>query len=102
MNIETVEATYLEHSEQVTLVELAERSGLSENELRELIECGVFAPTDTSAWTFESRSVVVARTAYRLREEFALDDTHALAIVLRLFQRIEALETELRVTRARR
>jgi|SRR5437763_6844835 len=102
MSIETVEAIYLEHSEQVTLVELAERSGLSEHELRELIECGAFTPVDAATWTFESRSVVVARTAYRLREEFALDDTHALAVVLRLFQRIEALQAELRVTRARR
>ena len=102
MSIETVEATFLEHNGQVTLVQLAERSGLSENELRDLIECGVFAPLDRSAWTFESRSVVVARTAYRLREELALEDTHALAVVLRLFQRIEALEAELRVVRARR
>ena len=102
MSIETVEATFLEHNGQVTLIQLAERSGLSENELRELIECGVLAPVDLSAWTFESRSVIVARTAYRLREELALDDTHALAVVLRLFQRIEALEAELRVVRARR
>ena len=101
MNIETVEATFLEHSEFVTLVELAERSGLSEHELRELNECGVFGSGD-AAVTFESRSIVVARTARRLREELALDDTHALAIVLRLFQRIEALQEALRMERARR
>jgi hypothetical protein len=40
--------------------------------------------------------VVVARTARRLRDEFALDDSHALAVVLRLTQRIEALEAKLR------
>jgi hypothetical protein len=102
MNIETVEATFLEHSEFVTLVELAERSGLSEHELRELNECGVFGSGDATAVTFESRSIVVARTARRLREELALEDTHALAIVLRLFQRIEALQEALRMERARR
>lgn len=102
MNIETVEATFLEHSEFVTLVELAERSGLSEHELRELNECGVFGSADATAVTFESRSIVVARTARRLREELALDDTHALAIVLRLFQRIEALQEALHMERARR
>ncbi|HEY4137302.1 MAG TPA: chaperone modulator CbpM [Casimicrobiaceae bacterium] len=102
MNIETVEATFLEHSEFVTLVELAERSGLSENELRELSDCGVFGSIDTTAVTFESRSILVARTARRVREELALDDTHALAIVLRLFQRIEALQEALRMERARR
>lgn len=100
MSIETVEAAYLERSERITLVELAERSGLSEEELRDLVECGVFAPSDAAAWTFESHSIVVARTASRLREELALDDAHALAVVLRLFQRIEALEKELRAARA--
>jgi hypothetical protein len=102
MSIETVEATYLERSASVTLVELAERSGLSEDELRELAECGVFSLADAATWTFESRSLVVARKAFRLREEFALDDTHALAVVLRLFQRIEMLEEEMRALRARR
>ena|SRR5690349_568077 len=102
MNIETVEATFLEHSEFITLVELAERSGLSEHELRELHECGVLGEVDASAVTFESRSIVVARAAYRLREELALDDTHALAVVLRLVQRIEALQETLRAERARR
>jgi len=102
MSIETVEAAFLEQSEFVTLFDLAERSGLSEGELRELIECGVLPAVDASAVTFESRTIVVARTAYRLREELALDDTHALAIVLRLVQRIEMLQDALRVERARR
>ena len=65
----------------------------------EAILCGAFSPVDVSTWTFSARCVVVARTAYRLREEFALEDTHALAVVLRLMQRIEALQTELRATR---
>jgi hypothetical protein len=102
MNIEIAEATFLEGNDIVTLVQLAERSGLSEHELRELIECGAFSPVDVSAWTFSSHCIVVARTAHRLREEFALDDTHALALVLRLTQRIEALQAELRARRARR
>jgi len=99
MNVEIAEATFLEENDFVTLVQIAERSGLSESELRELIECGTFSPVDVSTWTFSARCVVVARTAYRLREEFALEDTHALAVVLRLMQRIEALQTELRAAR---
>jgi len=98
MKVEIAEATFLDN-EFVTLVELAERSGLSEEELRELIESGAFAPVDMSAWTFSAHCVVVARTAYRLREEFALDDTHALAVVVRLLQRIEALQAQLRSER---
>ena len=96
MNVEIAEATFLEENDVVTLVQIAERSGLSEHELRELIECGALSPVDVSTWTFSAHSVVVARTAYRLREELALDDTHALAIVLRLMQRIEALQMQLR------
>jgi len=95
MNVEIAEATFLEN-DFVTLVQLAERSGLSEEELRELVESGAFSPVDVSAWTFSVQCVVVARTAYRLREEFALDDAHALAVVVRLIQRIEALEAQLR------
>ncbi|HEY3177760.1 MAG TPA: chaperone modulator CbpM [Casimicrobiaceae bacterium] len=99
MNVEIAEATFLEENDVVTLVQLAERSGLSEDELRELMESGAFSPLDVSTWTFSSRCVVVARTAYRLREEFALEDTHALAVVLRLMQRIEALKAQLRAKR---
>ena len=96
MNIEIAEATFLEQNDFVTIVQLAERSGLSENELRELVESGAFSPADPLAWTFSSHCVVVARTAHRLREELALDDTHALAVVLRLMQRIEALQAKIK------
>ena len=99
MNVEIGEATFFDESDLVTLVQLAERSGLSEEELRELIECGAFSPIDVSAWTFSSHCIIVARTAYRLREELALDDTHALAVVVRLIQRIEALQAQLRSER---
>jgi MerR HTH family regulatory protein len=88
----------------LTFEQLGERSGFSEHELRELIECGALGPRDqaTTAWTFSTRAVVVARMASRLREEFALDDTHSVAVVLRLTQRIEILEMQLRTSRNRR
>ena len=103
MAIESAAATFLEH-DVVTFVELVERSGLSEQEVVELVECGAFDPTDAraSTWTFSTQCIVVARRAYRLREQLALEDTHALAVVVRLFQRIEALENQLRTERARR
>ena len=96
MNVEIAEATFMDEKDVVTLVQLAERSGLSEEELRELMESGAFSPVDVSTWTFSSHCVIVARTAYRLREEFALEDTHALTVVLRLMQRIETLQAQLR------
>lgn len=102
MNAEMSEALFLDEAGGVTITQLVECSGLSEAELRELVECGALAPVDVAAmsWTFSRRSVVTVRTARRLRHDFALDDIHSLAIVLRLSQRIEALEASLRALHA--
>ena len=104
MSNETAVAVGLDDNDALTFEQLVERSGFSENELRELIECGALGPRDqaTTSWTFSARAVVVARMANRLREEFALDDTHSVAVVLRLTQRIEILEMQLRTSRNRR
>ena len=103
MNIETSEAVYLEDAGALSIAQLIERSGLSEDELRALVECGALSPRDLSApsWTFSAHCIVVARTACRLRRDFALEDAHSLAIVLRFAQRIDILERELRAVRAR-
>ncbi|MGZ8202643.1 MAG: chaperone modulator CbpM [Burkholderiales bacterium] len=104
MTIESVHALFLDETGAVSLAQLTELSGLSEDELRDLVECGALAPFDAGApsWTFGARCVVVARNAYRLREDFALDDAHSLAVLVRLFQRIESLEREIDTLRARR
>jgi chaperone modulatory protein CbpM len=72
--------------------------------LHVLVDCGALAPRDlrASTWLFSTRCVVTARTARRLRDDFALDDVHAVAIMLRLRERIEALEQELRHLRSLR
>jgi chaperone modulatory protein CbpM len=104
MTLESVHALFLDESGTVSLSQLTELSGLSEGELRDLVECGALAPFDASAasWTFGSHCVVIARTALRLREDFALDDAHSVAVLLRFLQRIEALEREIETLRARR
>jgi chaperone modulatory protein CbpM len=104
MTTEWVHAVLLEESEALSLAELTELSGLSEQELRDLVECGAIAPADVAAatWTFGAHCVVVARTAHRLREDFAIDDAHALAVLMRFVQRIEELEREIGALRARR
>ena len=104
MDIETSEAMYLDETGALSVAQLIELSGLSENEVTALVECGALAPRDfaEASWSFSARCIVIARTAHRLREDLALDDAHSLAIVLRLEQRIEALEQELREVRARR
>jgi chaperone modulatory protein CbpM len=88
----------LDDTGAISISELVEQSGLSESELRVLVDCGALAPRDVgaTAWTFTSQCIVTARTARRLRDDFALDDAHAVAIVLRLRERIDALEHELR------
>ncbi len=104
MNAEMYEALYLDEAGGLSITQLVECSGLSEGELRELVECGALVPVDVAAtsWTFTRRSVVTVRAARRLRQDFALDDIHSLAIVLRLSQRIEALEARLRALHAQR
>jgi chaperone modulatory protein CbpM len=104
MTMERVHALFVDESGTVSLAQLTELSGLTEEELRDLVECGALAPDEADAptWTFSAQCVLAARTAYRLRESFALEDTHSLALLLRLLQRIEALEREIESLRARR
>lgn len=99
---EPADALPLDAHAALTLPQLIELSGLAEAVLRELVDCGALEPIDAAApsWTFTANVVVVARTACRLQRDFELD-THALAVVLRLTERIEALEAELRRFRAR-
>jgi chaperone modulatory protein CbpM len=102
--VETTAALVLDETGAISIAQLAEQSGLSEPELQMLVDCGALAPRDTDAttWMFSARCIVTARTARRLRDDFALEDAHAVAIMLRLRERIEALEQELRRLRALR
>ena len=104
MKLESTSALLLDESGAVSITQLVEQSGLSESDLQVLVDCGALMPRDAGATTltFSSRCVVTARTARRLRDDFALDDAHAVAIVLRFHERIDALERELRQLRAMR
>ena len=101
VKIESSTALLLDDRGTVTVAELVQQSGLSEDELAVLVDCGALEPRERggASWRFSARCVVTARTARRLRDDFALDDTHAVAILLRLMQRIEDLERQLRRTR---
>jgi len=98
VKFESASAIVLDESGTLSITQLVEQSGLSEADLQELVECGALRPREAGAsqWTFSSHCVVTARTARRLRDDFALDDVHALAIVLRFHERVDALEQELR------
>ncbi|HEX7327612.1 MAG TPA: chaperone modulator CbpM [Casimicrobiaceae bacterium] len=98
MASDAFDAIEIEEAAVVTVTELSARSGLTEFELRELVECGALRPShgEGASFVFSRRSLTIARTARRLRDEYALDDVHSLAVLLRYVQRIEELEAELR------
>jgi len=102
VKLELTEAVWLDESGEVTLIELAECSGLSEPELRELIEVGALEPLNPAAsdWRFGGHCISAARTARRLRSDFELDPP-ALALVLALLDRMRELESEVAHAHAR-
>lgn len=102
MKTQGTEASWLHEHYELTLEELCELSGLSEAELRELVDYGVLAPTDPGVrrWTFGADRLLVARSASRLRRDFDLD-LHGVTLVVTLLERVRALEAELRDLRAR-
>ena len=96
------QAFWLNERHTFSSEELRELSGLSEAELRELVDCGVLAPNDPGArpWRFGADRLTVARSARRLRRDFDLD-ANGIALALTLLERVRALEAELREVRAR-
>jgi chaperone modulatory protein CbpM len=102
MTTEHIEALWLQEHYEFSLEELCELSGLSEAELRELVDYGVLAPTDPDArqWTFSADRLLVARSARRLRKDFELDP-QGVALVVTLLDRVRDLEAELRDLRAK-
>jgi chaperone modulatory protein CbpM len=96
------EALWPDERETLPLRALAELSGLSEDELLELIDCGALAPFSEGSGqhTFSAVSITVARTARRLRDDFELDP-HGVAVLLAYVERIRELEAQLRALRAR-
>jgi chaperone modulatory protein CbpM len=81
---------------------LAEASGLSIDEIEDLIDTGVIKPAETGTPTrmFQLRYVVTVKTARRLRDDFELD-RRGLALALSLLQRIDELQAEIHATKAR-
>ncbi len=100
MSTET-EVLWLDEGRVVSLEELAEFSGLSVTEVRELVQIGALPAQSATggAFVFSARVVTVARTACRLRDELELD-LPSLGVALRLLERVRDLEEELERVRA--
>jgi hypothetical protein len=99
IRIEISEALWLDTGPDITLAELAERSGLPQEMLRQLAELEALPVRDAAGATFGTDCLALACAARRLQDDFALD-ADALALVLRLLGRVRELEAQLRTLRA--
>jgi chaperone modulatory protein CbpM len=102
MIIYVTDSIWLDDSEVCSIEQLADASGLSVEELDDLIRNGVIAPVDENAQplSFRLHYLVTARTARRLRDDFELD-RHGMTLALTLLRQIDQLQAELNAARAK-
>lgn len=81
---------------------LAEVSGLSTDEIEDLVSIGLIAPAYDAVRppAFGLCCVLTVKTARRLRDDFQLD-RHGVALALTLVQQIRELRAELKALQAR-
>jgi chaperone modulatory protein CbpM len=96
-------AVWLNEGEVCTIEELAEASGLSRDEVDDLVVSGVIWPADAAAQPhrYHLLHVVTVRQARRLRDDFELD-SNGVALAMTLLRRIRALELALSMPAERR
>ncbi len=102
MQIDQTELIWLDEHHEVSLDELIELSGLSQQELNHLVEIGALAPNNpteedlaASELRFNSHCIVSIRTLARLKSDFELEQ-NALGLTLVFLERIRNLELQLR------
>ncbi|CAN5834356.1 hypothetical protein BH11PSE12_BH11PSE12_00490 [soil metagenome] len=90
------ESLWLTDTGYCQLEHLVEVSGLSREDIEDLITNDVIVPEKSATDTllFQLRYVVTVKTARRLRDDFQLD-RHGLSLALTLLERIHGLESEL-------
>jgi chaperone modulatory protein CbpM len=96
MNPEYSELVWLDESHEVTLEELAKLSGLTQQELRLLVDNGALVPNNPEAesWQFSSHCIVSIRTLSKLKQDFELEP-NAFSLILVFLERIRKLEVRL-------
>lgn len=101
MSMQVTHAVWLNDTAVCSIEHLVEVSGLSPDDIRNLVEDGVMAPADASnpGAGFHSVHVLTARQARRLRDDFELD-RNGLALALTLLRRIESLEQALHMAQS--
>jgi len=98
MSMQLTHAVWLNESDVCSIEHLAEVSGLSIEEIEDLVDSGLMEPAAAPARSFHLLHVVTVRQARRLRDDFQLD-RNGLALAMTLVRRIEALEQALRAAR---
>ena len=101
MIIQVTDSVWLDEAGACSIEQLVEGSGLSVEEIKDLIDNGVIVPAgDAQPGAYRLRNVITARTARRLRDDFELD-RHGLTLALTLMRRIDQLEEELNAARVK-
>jgi chaperone modulatory protein CbpM len=103
MNRQLDESSRQDGGEPYPLEYLAEVSGLSIEEIEDLVAIGVITPSATPAQPriFRLCHVLTVKKARRLRDDFQLD-YHGVALALTLLRHIDELRAEVRVLRGGR
>ncbi|NDO80665.1 chaperone-modulator protein CbpM [Citrobacter sp. NCU1] len=85
-----------------TITEFCLHTGVSEEELNEIVGLGVIEPYERKAfpWQFDDHAAAVVRRALRLRHELALD-WPGIAVALTLLEENAQLREENRLLRQR-
>ncbi|MHA6307191.1 chaperone modulator CbpM [Hafnia paralvei] len=85
-----------------TMTEFCLHTGVSEEELNEIVGLGVVEPSDyeSTTWLFDDHDVTVVQRALRLRQELALD-WPGIAVALTLLEENTQLRQENRLLRQR-
>jgi chaperone modulatory protein CbpM len=102
MTSQVTHAVWLNEADVCSIEHLAEVSGLSLDEIEDLVESGLMDPADAAApaRSFHLLHVVTVRQARRLRDDFQLD-RNGLALAMALLRRIDSLERALLVAQSR-
>ncbi|EGE5850588.1 chaperone modulator CbpM [Escherichia coli] len=85
-----------------TITEFCLHTGISEEELNEIVGLGVVEPREIqeTTWVFDDHAAIVVQRAVRLRHELALD-WPGIAVALTLMDDIAHLKQENRLLRQR-
>lgn len=102
MTVHITEAVWLNALDTCSLEYIVDGSGLSRQDVLDLVEAGVLEPLgqDREKYVFHTDCIVLACKARRLRDDFELD-TAGLVLAMSLLRRMDELRAEVASLRAR-